>query len=271
MHDAFISHASEDKADFVRPLAELLASWGLSIWFDEFSLRPGDSLSAAIDRGLRDSRFGVVVLSKAFFAKHWPDYELRGLISLEAERLSRIVPVWYGVSRSDVVAFSPTLADKVAVAANGVPVGQVAYELLATLQPDLHEHVTRYLMYRRTVSDAPVKSVPLSELSPGPVLRDVLPTPLLARIRLIHESFAKYLGATLEEMVDGFMRDLHPVDEIKAWEGMAAAFLQATGDREASVAERREIAAELLRMSLMASGDRSQGLANRRTERNAMQ
>ena len=64
--DVFISHASEDKDDFVRPLAEDLEQRGLRVWFDESTLRVGDSLRRSIDRGLAQSRFGIVVLSPYF-------------------------------------------------------------------------------------------------------------------------------------------------------------------------------------------------------------
>ena len=67
--DAFISHASEDKDDFVRPLADGLTECGLSVWFDEFELKVGDRLRESIDRGLSQSRFGIVVLSPHFFEK----------------------------------------------------------------------------------------------------------------------------------------------------------------------------------------------------------
>ncbi len=80
-HDAFISHASEDKEEFVRPLAEALHEAGFSVWYDVFSLKIGDSLRRSIDRGLADSRYGIVVLSSAFFEKNWPQYELDGLIA----------------------------------------------------------------------------------------------------------------------------------------------------------------------------------------------
>ena len=43
-HDVFISHASEDKDAIVRPLANALISCGLKVWYDEFTLRIGDSL-----------------------------------------------------------------------------------------------------------------------------------------------------------------------------------------------------------------------------------
>src|ERR1051325_3140270 len=76
-YDAFICHASEDKDDLVRPLAEGLMKLGHKIWYDEFQLRVGDSLRRSIDKGLARSRFGIVVLSPSFFAKNWPQYELR--------------------------------------------------------------------------------------------------------------------------------------------------------------------------------------------------
>lgn len=43
--DLFISHSSEDKDDFVRPLANLLNEYGLKVWYDEFELKIGTSLS----------------------------------------------------------------------------------------------------------------------------------------------------------------------------------------------------------------------------------
>jgi Domain of unknown function (DUF1883)/TIR domain len=79
--DVFISHASEDKDAVARPLAEHLRDLGVSVWLDAFELRIGDSLRRKIDAGLAGSRFGVVVLSRSFFRKGWPQYELDGLVT----------------------------------------------------------------------------------------------------------------------------------------------------------------------------------------------
>ncbi|MCK9385933.1 MAG: DUF1883 domain-containing protein [Nevskia sp.] len=79
IYDVFISHASEDKEEIVRPLAQALRSEGLRVWYDEFELRIGDSLRRKIDKGLASSRFGLVVLSPSFIAKGWTNYELDGL------------------------------------------------------------------------------------------------------------------------------------------------------------------------------------------------
>ena len=83
LYDVFICHASEDKDDFVRPLAEALRARHIEVWYDEFSLRVGDGLRQAIDRGLVNSQFGIVVLSPAFFRKRWTQRELNGLVARE--------------------------------------------------------------------------------------------------------------------------------------------------------------------------------------------
>jgi hypothetical protein len=113
-YDAFISYANEDKDDVARPLTKELKKLGFNVWFDEFSLKVGDSLRRTIDRGLRLSRFGVIILSKDFFAKNWPQYELNGLVSREIEGKKVILPVWHGVTKKEVEHFSPPLSDKVA-------------------------------------------------------------------------------------------------------------------------------------------------------------
>lgn len=117
-YDLFISHASEDKESFVRELATELRKSGLRVWYDEFSLRVGDSLRESMDRGLRSSRFGLVVISPAFFEKRWTARELSGLAALEmSDGVSRILPVWLGVTHKDVATESPMLADLVALKA----------------------------------------------------------------------------------------------------------------------------------------------------------
>ena len=105
--DVFISHASEDKEDFVRPLANTLISLGVSVWYDEFTLSIGDSLSRSIDKGLSRARFGLVVISPAFIAKRWPEYELRSLVAREGKRRKIILPVWHGVEHAQVLSLQP--------------------------------------------------------------------------------------------------------------------------------------------------------------------
>lgn len=132
--DVFISHASEDKDDFVEALAERLRKEGLSVWYDDFTLTVGDSLRQSIDDGLQNSRFGVVVLSKSFFKKNWPQKELDGLVTRERNGQKVILPIWLNVDYDDISEFSVTLADKVAVlGAEGL--GTVVAGLLRVLRP----------------------------------------------------------------------------------------------------------------------------------------
>lgn len=112
-YDVFICHASEDKKDFVRPLAELLKLQHIDVWYDEFSLTIGDSLTQKIDEGLSKSRFGIVVLSPNFFKKPWAKRELNGLTLREmGEKRNLILPIWHRVTVEEVASFSPPLADK---------------------------------------------------------------------------------------------------------------------------------------------------------------
>jgi hypothetical protein len=112
--DLFISHASEDKESVAMPLAETLRAAGATVWLDAQELKLGDSLSAKIDDGLSRSRFGVVIISRAFLDKDWPKKELAGLRAKEEDGRKIVLPVWHGVKRSDVVRFSPMLADTLA-------------------------------------------------------------------------------------------------------------------------------------------------------------
>lgn len=66
-YDVFVSHASEDKEELVKPLVLALQAAGYKVWYDEFTLKVGDSLRRSIDSGLVNSRYGIVVFSKAFF------------------------------------------------------------------------------------------------------------------------------------------------------------------------------------------------------------
>jgi hypothetical protein len=128
-YDVFISHASEDKDIIVAPLAAALRQRGLSVWFDSFALRIGDSLRRKIDAGIARSRFGIVVLSPSFFTKGWPQYELDGLVTMAVSGKQVLLPLWHGVSKDEVVKQSPSLADKVALRTSDYTIDEIADEI----------------------------------------------------------------------------------------------------------------------------------------------
>lgn len=113
-YDVFISHASEDKDDVVRPLANALCDKGVRVWYDEFELKIGDSLRRKIDKGLANSRFGIVVISRDFIKKGWTNYELDGIITKAVSGEQIILPIWHNITKKEVIDYSPSLADKLA-------------------------------------------------------------------------------------------------------------------------------------------------------------
>jgi|GEM_PF-4416714 len=136
--DAFLSHANEDKAEVAIPLARALKERGIRVWLDEFTLTVGDSLSRSIDAGLSASRFGIVVLSPAFFAKEWPRRELDGLVAREVGGQKIILPVWHRLSKDSILRFSPTLADRIATHSDK-GIDAVADELALAIQKGGHK------------------------------------------------------------------------------------------------------------------------------------
>lgn len=134
-YDAFISHAFEDKEDLVRPLVSELRKYDLRIWFDELTLRVGDSLRASIEAGLAESEFGIVVFSHAFFSKHWPPAELNALFAREMQGTKVTLPVWHGLTHEDLLRYAPIQADKFA-ANSSDGIRAVARKLVDVIRPE---------------------------------------------------------------------------------------------------------------------------------------
>jgi TIR domain/Glutamine amidotransferase domain len=114
--DIFISYASEDKDEVAKPLAHELRMLGYRVWYDDYSLRLGDSLQDKIDHGLATCRYGVVILSQNFLRKPWPRREIKALFSRElAGGFKTIIPVWHNIDEYHLAKYSLPLADRVAV------------------------------------------------------------------------------------------------------------------------------------------------------------
>lgn len=128
--DVFLSHASEDKNDVAIPLRDALTALGVTVWLDKSEMRIGSSLRRRIDEGIRSSRFGIAVLSTAFFKKGWTNQELDGLVtkSIAGDHQS-LLPIWHGVTHDDVRQFSPTLADRVALSTEELEIEAIAQKI----------------------------------------------------------------------------------------------------------------------------------------------
>jgi hypothetical protein len=158
-YDVFICHASEDKDDFVRPLAEMLKQQNISVWYDEFSLNVGDSLRQKIDDGLAQSSFGIVVLSPSFFRKPWTNRELNGLTSRELlERKEVILPIWHRVNLTDVAQYSPPLADKVAISSE-----KGINAVIRAIVKKIHPNHSPLVVAKEYLTDLGVETPPISD------------------------------------------------------------------------------------------------------------
>ena len=117
MWDVFINHASEDKRGCPQdPSPKGCGRAASAFSSTNPTLSPGDSLSRQIDRGIVESKYGVVITrSPNFFKSKWAQRELAGLTTREMSSGITILTVWHKVTREEVERFSPSLGDKVAV------------------------------------------------------------------------------------------------------------------------------------------------------------
>jgi hypothetical protein len=130
MWDAFVSHAGEDKDEFVEPLAKELENCGLNVWYDDFELSVGDSIPNEIRRGLHNSDYGIVILSESFFEKNWTQEELNSLIQRDVnERDKVILPVCYDITPKEVQSHHKLLGKRYLISADSMSVSEVAQEL----------------------------------------------------------------------------------------------------------------------------------------------
>lgn len=249
--DIFISHASEDKDELARPLAETLVSLGLAVWYDETQISVGDSLVRSIDGGLTRSRYGIVILSKSFITKPWPEYELRGLVARSMGRSKNVLPIWYNITRDDILQFSPALADQAALQFPAHSIQQIALWIIKVVRPHLYENFYRAVLWRKKVSEAKIEWIDRAELKTGPIRHKALPLELAVRVRLVHAVLADVAFSPVEEVLENIRRDIDPSAEISIWERIAVAYSDLIRGQSLSMEARRYIAGELLYMSIL--------------------
>jgi hypothetical protein len=90
----FLSHASEDKADFAEPFGRELASLGISPWLDKWEIRPGDSLIEKLfDEGVAVVDAVIVIVSRHSAGKRWVRAELDAAMVRKITEDTRLIPV----------------------------------------------------------------------------------------------------------------------------------------------------------------------------------
>lgn len=137
-YDVFVSHAWEDKEDFVDEFVDELRKQGLSVWYDTNKLKWGDSMREKIDRGLANSRYGVVILSPNYIApeKYWTKAELNGLFQAETINGKTILPIWHNLTKKQVTEYSPIIADRKALNTASMTPDEIASALKGLFSPE---------------------------------------------------------------------------------------------------------------------------------------
>lgn len=144
--DIFLSHASEDKESFCDEFSKILQEeFGLKVWYDALSIKWGDSIRVEIDRGLKKSKFGIVILSKDYIKKYWTNYELEALFQKESNGGKVILPIWHNITKTEVQDFSPSIAGKLAMTTANMTPNEIAKKLNEILFPhnkiiETHNH-----------------------------------------------------------------------------------------------------------------------------------
>lgn len=114
---AFISHDSKDKALIAKPIAKGLSSRLCTVWYDEYSLKVGDSLRESIEKGIKEAKKCVLVITPNFLSNSgWSKKEFSSIFTREVLFQENIIlPIWYNVEKKEVYEYSPDLADKYAL------------------------------------------------------------------------------------------------------------------------------------------------------------
>lgn len=238
MWDVFISHASEDKENLVRALAKQLNDvYRVNVWYDEFTLEYGDSLINSIEKGLRESKYGVVILSKNFFKKVWTERER---VSLETKELllnrKVIIPIWYKITREEVAEYSFTLADKFAIyIGDSFDVDELAIKIIKVIRPDIYENINRMIVFERLVKDSIYGATSyedFAKLPVPPIRHKELSTQMKARLKLIHSVIKDVDPRSYDEYEEDFRRSTNIDREMIITELITSAYVDCTNTKQ---------------------------------------
>jgi len=128
---AFISHDSRDKDEVARKLAIGLQKMLCPVWYDEFSLKVGDNLRTSIEKGLKECKKCILIISPNFISNNgWTKREFDSIFTREIiEEQELVLPVWYNVTKQQVYDYSPSLANINAAVWNDLGEAEVCRQL----------------------------------------------------------------------------------------------------------------------------------------------
>lgn len=130
--DLFLCHAWDDRQDAAKELHDLLEKQGVSVWFSEKDVQLGTPLNRVIDKGLRNSRVGIVLVTPAMYksldAEGVAEKELSALLSTD-----RVIPITHNTNFEELRDVSPLLASRSGLSTEGSSLEEVAIKLAETI------------------------------------------------------------------------------------------------------------------------------------------
>lgn len=128
LRDVFLCHAWDDRQGAAKELHDLLEACGVRVWFSEKDVGLGVPLMRAIDKGLVNSRIGIVLVTPAMLrrlpAEGVADKELSALL-----RRERLVPVVHGTTYEELEQVSLLLASRAGLSTGEDSMTQVAAKI----------------------------------------------------------------------------------------------------------------------------------------------
>lgn len=111
-YNVFISHASDDKINYVDDLVSEIKSLGVSVFYDTDVISWGDNLKDKIDVALKNCKLAVIIISPSYFGREWTEYEIQTLLLRQnSENSKLILPILHNVSKEEFVKHYPLLKD----------------------------------------------------------------------------------------------------------------------------------------------------------------
>jgi hypothetical protein len=128
LRDVFLCHAWDDRQGSAKELHDLLEARGVRVWFSEKDLGLGVPMMRAIDKGLVNSRVGIVLVTPAMLrrlpAEGIADKELSALL-----RRERLVPVVHGTTYEELEQVSLLLASRAGLSTAEESMSEVAAKI----------------------------------------------------------------------------------------------------------------------------------------------
>ncbi|WP_373963352.1 toll/interleukin-1 receptor domain-containing protein [Kosakonia sacchari] len=126
LRDVFLCHAWDDRQGVAKELHDLLEAAGVKVWFSEKDLSLGVPMMRAIDKGLANSRVGLVLVTPAFLNRlpkeGVADKELSALLAR-----NQLVPIVHNTTYEALRNVSPLLASR-----TGLDTGEDTLAVVAT-------------------------------------------------------------------------------------------------------------------------------------------